>query len=142
MQSKSGIMQRSLSRNHPGLSINQTYRWQVIIFCNPNRPSTALVTEALVKVVQINPTLKKQLATTNDPLEKAELLAKSNFWYDALDESFKNSNKKLVKNYQLNLLENLASLEETSQKKRIQNIASQVNGEYDIHRGTRKRPGS
>jgi hypothetical protein len=122
MQSKPGIMQRSLSRDQPGLSINQTYRWQVIIFCNPNRPSNALVTEALVKVVKINPTLQKQLDHTNDPYKKAELLAKSNFWYDALDQSFKKSNKESVKNYQLNLLENLASLENPTQKKQIQNI--------------------
>jgi Domain of Unknown Function (DUF928) len=122
MQSKPGIMQRSLSRDHPGLSINQTYRWQVVIFCNPNRPSTALVTEALVKVIEINPTLKKQVSTTNNALEKVELFAKSNFWYDALGESFKNSNKESVKNHQLNLLENLASLENPPQKKQIQNI--------------------
>jgi hypothetical protein len=122
MQSKPGIMQRSLSRDHPGLSINQTYRWQVVIFCNPNRPSTALVTEALVKVVEINPTLKKQLDTTNDAFEKAELFAKSNFWYDALGESFENSNKESVNNYHLSLLEKLANLEKAPQKKRIQNI--------------------
>ncbi|MGL6338617.1 MAG: DUF928 domain-containing protein [Waterburya sp.] len=129
MVSKPGIMQLSLSQNHPGLAINQTYRWQVIIFCNPNRPSTALVTEAIIKVVKISPNLKQRLATTKNTLEKAELFAKSNFWYDALAEGFKNSSKQLGKNQQLKLLETLASLEKSPQKEQILNI---INNQKNI----------
>jgi hypothetical protein len=122
MISKPGIMQRSLPRDRSGLAINQTYRWQVVLFCNPNRPSSALVTEAIVKVVEISPNLKQRLATTNNTLEKAELFAKSNFWYDALAEGFKDSSEQLNKNQQLRLLEILASLETSPQKEQIQNI--------------------
>lgn len=116
MASKPGIMQYSLPSDRPGLAINQTYRWQVVIFCNPNRPSTALVTEAIVKVVEISPNLKQRLATTNNTLAKAELFAKSNFWYDALAEGFKDSDR------QLRLLEILASSEASPQKEQIQKI--------------------
>ncbi|MEY2832118.1 MAG: hypothetical protein RLZZ574_1376 [Cyanobacteriota bacterium] len=122
MVSKPGIMQHSLPRDRPGLAINQTYRWQIVIFCNPNRPSTALVTEAIVKVVEVSPNLKQKLSTTNNTLTKAELFAKSNFWYDALAEGFKDSNQQLNKNQQLKLLEILASLETSPQTEQIQNI--------------------
>jgi hypothetical protein len=122
MISQPGIMQHSLPRDRSGLAINQTYRWQVVIFCNPNRPSSALVTEAIVKVVEISPKLKQKLATTNKTLEKAELFAKSNFWYDALAEGFKDSSEQLNKNQQLRLLEILASLETSPQTEQIQNI--------------------
>jgi hypothetical protein len=122
MASKPGIMQHSLPQNRPGLVINQTYRWQVVIFCNPNRPSTALVTEAIVKVVETPLNLKQRLATTNNTLAKAELFAKSNFWYDALAEGFKDSDRQLDKNQQLKLLEVLASSEASPRKEQIQNI--------------------
>lgn len=122
LRSQPGIMQHSLSQDRPGLSVNQTYRWQVIIFCNPNRPSTALVTEAIVKVVGMNPNLKQRLFTTNNTLEKAELFAKSHFWYDALAEGFKNSNERSSKNQQLRILEDLATLEKQPQKEQLQNI--------------------
>jgi Domain of Unknown Function (DUF928) len=122
MVSKPGIMQHSLPRDRPGLAVNQTYRWQVVIFCNPNRPSTALVTEAIVKVVEISPNFQQKLATTNNTLTKAELFAKSNFWYDALAEGLKNSSKQLSKNQQLRLLEILANSETSPQTEQIQNI--------------------
>ncbi len=122
MVSKPGIMQHSLPRDRPSLAINQTYRWQVVIFCNPNRPSTALVTEAIVKVVETPLNLKQRLATTNNTLAKAELFAKSNFWYDALAEGFRNSSKQLSKNQQLRLLEILANSETSPQTEQIQNI--------------------
>jgi hypothetical protein len=122
MVSKPGIMEHSLPRDRPSLAINQTYRWQVVIFCNPNRPSTALVTEAIVKVVEISPNLKQRLATTNNTLEKAELFARSNFWYDALAEGFKDSSEQLSKNQKLRLLEILASSETSPQKEQIQHI--------------------
>jgi hypothetical protein len=122
MVSKPGIMQHSLPRDRPSLTVNQTYRWQVVIFRNPNRPSTALVTEAIVKVVKIPPNFQQKLATTNNTLTKAELFAKSNFWYDALAEGFKNSSEQLSTNQQLRLLKILASSETSPQTEQIQHI--------------------
>lgn len=122
LPSKPGIMQHSLPRDRPGLSIGQTYRWQVVIFCDPNRPSSAIATEALVQIVEIPPALKKHLSITNDRTKKANLFAKSSFWYDAFAEVSQNSSNQSINNYKFDLLEDLASLEKTPQKEQIQNI--------------------
>jgi hypothetical protein len=122
LQTVPGIMQRSLSRDRPGLSVGQNYRWQVVIFCNPNRPSTALVTEAEVEVVEMPQAFKTALSTTNNLLERAKLYAESGFWYDAFAEVLKSRRKAVTKEYKLNLLEDLAKLEEAGEKERIQLI--------------------
>jgi hypothetical protein len=124
LPSKPGIMQYSLSPRRPGLAVGQTYRWQVVIFCDPNRPSSAVATEALVQVVEIAPALRQQLSMANDPIKKSNLLAKFGFWYDAFAEVSQNSNNQSIKNYKFDLLEDLASLEKTPQKEQIQNIVA------------------
>jgi Domain of Unknown Function (DUF928) len=75
MQSTSGIMSWSLPNSESALVIGQRYRWQVILFCDPNRPSSALVADAELEVVTPSLTLEEDLADTSDRPSRAELYA-------------------------------------------------------------------
>jgi hypothetical protein len=122
LQTSPGIMQRTLPRNRPGLLVGQNYLWQVVIFCNPNRPSSALVTEAEIEIVEKPQNLKQALSATNKPLERANLYAELGLWYDAFAEVLKNRKNPLTKEYKLKLLEDLARFENTAEKERIRLI--------------------
>ena len=111
LQSQPGIMSLSLPADQPGLTVGQRYRWQVVILCNPNRPSEALVAEADIEVVEPSPALAKELAATNNLIEKANLYAESGLWYDALGKALQ-STQGTTKDFQLTLLEDLAKVEE------------------------------
>ena len=111
LQSQPGIMSLSLPADQPGLTVGQRYRWQVVILCNPNRPSEALVAEADIEVVELSPILAKELAATNIPIEKANLYAESGLWYDALGKALQ-ATQGTTKDFQLTLLEDLAKVEE------------------------------
>lgn len=110
LQSAPGIMNLSL----PNLTVGKQYRWQVVLLCNPNRPSSALITGATIKVVAMPPALKTQLEMTNDPLEQANLYAESGFWYDALGAVLEFTEDLKAKELRLSLLDDLSHLEALS----------------------------
>jgi hypothetical protein len=113
LQSSPGIVKVALPKNEPGLAVGQTYNWQVVLLCNPNHPSSALVTGAQIKVVEMPPALRPALTTTRDAIARAELYAQAGFWYNALGEALA-SEKSRAKALQLTLLEDLANLEKAT----------------------------
>lgn len=115
MSSSPGIMQLALPKDKPGLTVGQTYLWQVTVLCNRDYPSTDLVARAKIKVVETPPTLKIALTRTRDRTTIANLYAESGFWYDALRETLAPNTSK-IKNA-ASLLTNLAELEEQQEKK-------------------------
>ena len=126
LTSSPGIMQLSLPEDGPGLTVGQRYLWQVAIFCNPNHPSTALVARAEIQAVDVSPTLAKTLSTTQAPLERANLYAKSSLWYDALREALGNNEAPRLRGFAADLLKELADLEEPKQSANLRQIASKV----------------
>lgn len=112
LQSKPGIMTQSLPEDEPGLSVGQKYRWQVVIFCNPDEPSGDLVTEADIEVVEMSAQLKTALSNTTDPLERVNLYAEAGVWYNALSEALGTSESSSTREYVFSLLENLVRVEE------------------------------
>ena len=81
-----GLMQHKLPPNQAGLVKGRRYSWQVILFCNPNRPSTAVVAGAKIDVMSLPTTLSNSLASMNQSENRSMLYAESGFWYDALAE--------------------------------------------------------
>ena len=107
LQSKPGIMSLSL----PNLEVGKRYRWQVVLICNPDRPSNSLVAEAIIELVAPSSALKAKIEATNDSLTKANIYAESGFWYDALGETLAETEDKKSEDLMLSLLEDLASVE-------------------------------
>lgn len=108
MQSQPGIMQFSLPQNQPGLTIGQTYRWEVVLVCDPNIPSMNAVAAAEIQVVQLSSALQTQLAAAQTPQQRIDLYAESGLWYDAISQARKSpQNQSAV----VELLDSLASSE-------------------------------
>lgn len=126
LQSTPGIMQWTLPVDETGLVVGQQYRWQVVLFCNPNRPSSALVAQAELQVVEEPELLRSALASANQPLDRAQQFADAGFWYDALRETLTAPTIELT-NYQASLLNSLATLEQTSGSEQGQLQANQLN---------------
>ncbi|MBE9191075.1 DUF928 domain-containing protein [Gloeocapsopsis crepidinum LEGE 06123] len=111
LQSDRGIMSFSLPLDTP-LVAGQRYHWQVVLLCNPNRPSSALVTGADLDVVATPHELASKLATTNIPQQRSHLYASAGLWYDALSTALTATNTQ--QRLELDLLEDLAKLEDIS----------------------------
>ncbi|MEM8611373.1 MAG: DUF928 domain-containing protein [Cyanobacteria bacterium P01_H01_bin.105] len=63
------------------LEADTRYLWQLVLQCNPNRPSSALVYEAELEFVPIVASAVSMSATV---LEKSETYARAGYWYDAI----------------------------------------------------------
>lgn len=86
LQSTPGMMQLPLPKDEAGLSTGRRYTWQVVLLCEPNRPSTALRSGADIEAITLPSSLSAQLATAQSPEERMTLYAQAGFWYDALAE--------------------------------------------------------
>lgn len=62
------------------METNQSYMWQLILHCNPNRPSQSLVYEAEVAFVPDSQTLTSMITPTG----QSRVLAEAGYWYDAI----------------------------------------------------------
>ncbi|MEM7062091.1 MAG: DUF928 domain-containing protein [Cyanobacteria bacterium P01_B01_bin.77] len=75
---ESGITQYQLPVE---LEPGTRYIWQLVLECNPNRPSAALVYQAEMEFV---PMVGNAMPATATALEKSEIYAKAGYWYDAI----------------------------------------------------------
>ncbi len=87
LQSSPGVMKLSPFKDKPGLEVGKQYFWQVVILCDPDNPSSAIVDAASIEVVGIPPTLASKLNKAINSSEKANIYAEAGLWYNALDEA-------------------------------------------------------
>jgi hypothetical protein len=85
LQSQLGIMAFSLPQNAPTLESGRVYRWQAVLLCNPNSPSSAVIAASEIEVVA-PPELQLSLVTT-DRAQRSALYEEYGIWYDALTEA-------------------------------------------------------
>ena len=119
--SKAGLMTLSLPKTEPGLQIGQRYFWQVVLLCDPNRPSTALVAGAELKAIAPPSSLSTQIRHTSTAEERATQYAQAGLWYDAFAEislpQFQTQQARLIQTLlQLELDQSNAANPEQSQK--------------------------
>ncbi|MBU7586268.1 MAG: DUF928 domain-containing protein [Nostoc sp. TH1S01] len=65
------------------LAVNQKYRWNFSIICNPQDPSSAKLVQGTIQRFE-NPLLMKKLAQAT-PQERVLIYAEAGIWHDALD---------------------------------------------------------
>ncbi len=111
LDSQPGFMSFKLPADQAGLQPGSHYVWKVILLCNPNNPSSALVEEAEFERMDMPPTLTAALIAAKDPLETSQLYAESGFWYDAMAALQEAGASASVQQAELSLLEDLAELE-------------------------------
>jgi hypothetical protein len=117
LQASPGIGSLSLPKDKPGLSVGKKYLWKVAIICDPNRPSTDLIADAEIDVVEMPPALTKSLSNTTSGLERARLYARSGLWYDSIAEVLA-SGDSTFREFRIALLKELATLEESGDSER------------------------
>ncbi len=111
MQSQPGIMSVALPSNLPQLSIGQSYKWQVVLVCEPRVPLRNVVVEAEIQVVQAAVPLQAQLAAAQTPQQRIDLYAEAGLWYDAMAVARKASETSQNQAPVLELLDALAGSE-------------------------------
>ncbi|NEN94359.1 MAG: DUF928 domain-containing protein [Moorea sp. SIO3I7] len=111
LQTTPGIMTHSLSEDELGLSVGQKYLWQVVIICEPNHPSSAIIAQAYIDIVQESPDLKIALAAATNPVDRADIYADRGFWYNAFGEVVGSADDARHRELKLNLLTDLAKIE-------------------------------
>ncbi|MBW4491483.1 MAG: DUF928 domain-containing protein [Trichocoleus desertorum ATA4-8-CV12] len=111
LQSQAGIMQFSLPQSQPQLAIGQTYRWQVVLVCDPQVPSRNVVAAAEIEVVKPDASLQTQLAAAPTPQQQSNLYAETGLWYDAIAAALKASETAQTQSPVLDLLDSLAASE-------------------------------
>jgi hypothetical protein len=107
-----GLMTFTWPETEPGLTVGQTYRWQVVSTCVVGLPSRDLVTTAELQVVA--PDNLPAVAPTAPPLEVAQNYAEAGLWYDALAVAASGSLDPELTAYRNQLLADLAALEAAS----------------------------
>ena len=111
IQSQSGIMSVALPLDQPELTTGQSYRWQVVLVCDPNVPSRNVVVAAEIEVVKPAASLQTQLAAAPTSHQRSDLYAEAGLWYDALAAALKASGTSQNQSTVLDLLDSLASSE-------------------------------
>lgn len=106
-QSQPGFMSFTLPEDEPPLAVGETYRWKVIIFCNPGRPSQVSLDEADLMVVEP----PAGLDAAGDPVAVAERYAAAGLWYDAIAALSQEPVSPAAAAYRSKILESLAELE-------------------------------
>ena len=81
-QSQPGYMTFTLPADAPALTVGETYRWKVILFCNPGRPSQVNLDEADLQVVG-PPAGLEAIAADSSVAQAAQYVA-AGLWYDAI----------------------------------------------------------
>jgi Domain of Unknown Function (DUF928) len=81
---KSGLISFTLPQKEmKGLEVGKTYRWKFALICDPENPSTHMITEGWIQ--RVNPTaeLQAKLASTSAE-QQPNLYLQSDLWYDAV----------------------------------------------------------
>jgi hypothetical protein len=121
VQSQFGLMQFTLPKDRPALEIGKQYFWQVVVYCNKNRPSSALVTKAELIVQAPDAALSTAMKTIVDPLIRADRYATEGFWYDAMREAVSAPGPK-GKSLRESLLKDLAQQEEVKAQATLKQV--------------------
>ncbi|MEB3357395.1 MAG: DUF928 domain-containing protein [Synechococcales bacterium] len=108
----SGITAFSLSETDVQLSPGTVYRWQVVLVCNPNRPSESLVAHADITVVDASTI---DVTTVPDAVERSLRYAEASLWYDALREAL-TADSANGQDIQISLLEDLVAIEDQADR--------------------------
>ncbi|MBF2050222.1 MAG: DUF928 domain-containing protein [Elainella sp. C42_A2020_010] len=128
LESQSGMMSLSLPADQPGLRPGQTYNWIVALLCNPNHPSSAIVTSAFLKVADAAPTPNPALTGTADPLAQARLYAEAGLWYDAISTAI-NINTSAAQELQRALLNDLIQAEAATNREHSDRLRQVVDAQ-------------
>jgi hypothetical protein len=89
---RSGILSVSTPEN-VNLETDKEYVWNLMVVCNPDRPSENYYIRASVKRVSSSQQLVREISQANSHYQKASVLARAGIWYDAIAISYQAQNE-------------------------------------------------
>lgn len=147
-QSQYGYMHHALSPNSE-LTVGNLYRWNIILTCDPSRPSASRVASAQFEIVP--PQVEVDISTTSG-LQLANRYLEAGLWYDAIAVISSSSPTPESTTYLSQLLLNVATLDETSLPlpsdsmpsplRRIARLITEETSETSLDRSAREVPGT
>ena len=121
--SKEGYMSYKLPENEPGLQVGETYFWQVVLYCDPNREEVGMWTAADIQVVPDLAGITAQLS--EDALSNAQVLGEAGLWYDAI-AAIQPLKTPAAKSFRQTMLIDLAELEAETDTSSTPTIVEQL----------------
>ena len=106
--SQKGYMSYTLPESEPGLQIGETYFWQVVLYCDPNREEVGMWTAADIQVVSDSMGIAAQLS--GDAVSDAQVYSEAGLWYEAI-AAIDKLNTPAADNLRQTMLLDLADLE-------------------------------
>lgn len=79
-----GFVTYQLPKNLPALTSGKEYQWQVVVECNPNYPSRALVQRLSFEVVAPPAELAQTASVTTTATAQATAYGQAGIWYEAI----------------------------------------------------------
>ncbi|MBD2234792.1 DUF928 domain-containing protein [Phormidium tenue] len=80
-ESQQGYTSFTLPEDEPALAVGSTYRWKVILLCNPGQPSKVALDEADLQVVAAT---SGAAIGQGNLVDRAEQAIAAGLWYDAI----------------------------------------------------------
>lgn len=121
LSSQQGWATFGLPQTEAALSPDKDYFWQVIVYCNPNRPSSALVASANLQIQPLPNRLESLLSQAQTTTEQATLLAEGGFWYDAI-ALLSSASTPQAKQLRTSLVQDLAALEANKVQQQLMHV--------------------
>jgi hypothetical protein len=73
-----------LPETAPALNLDQSYNWTVALVCNPKRRTEDSVIGGWIQRKALTAEFQQKLTDARTDLDRANLYAQSQFWYDAI----------------------------------------------------------
>ena len=111
-QSRQGLMSWTVP-DEIQLEVGKHYFWRVVLYCNPDRPSTALITSAQLERQALPDELAAVVVAEQDPLALAQAYGEAGIWYEAWQFAAEAQGPDAAE-LRRSMLEDLLAMEETT----------------------------
>jgi hypothetical protein len=125
----SGYMSYTLPENEPGLTIGETYVWEIVAYSDSNLENISNWTNADIEVVSLPADLTAALS--EDSLNNAQIYSDLGLWYDAIME-VSHSSTPAAESLRQDLLLDLSELEAQTVEDATEGISTQLRAIAEI----------
>lgn len=84
-KTKSGLIRLAVPATAKPLGVGQSYTWTFSVYCDPEKPSSAVFVQGTIRRAALDQQLKNRLSNQM-PIEQVKLYAANGIWFEAFDE--------------------------------------------------------
>ena len=83
-QTQSGLIGIAIPANTKPLEVGKTYSWTLSVYCDPDKPSSAVFVTGTIERVRMDAALQNRLQGAT-PIEQVSLYAANGIWFEAFN---------------------------------------------------------